>query len=79
MSEVGHGCGLDAKSKMNLIPLNSFAYSNETYFLKGERPKFMMTLLSEYAICRKNNLFITKNGIFGVFTIIDKIHLGRVW
>ena len=54
MSEVGHGCGLDAKSKMNLIPLNSFAYSNETYFLKGERPKFMMTILSECAICKKN-------------------------
>ena len=50
--------------------------ANETCFLIGERPNIMMTILSESASGKKNNLIISKSGIFGVFTIIDQIHIG---
>jgi hypothetical protein len=48
--------------------------ANEACFLIGERPKIM--ILSESASGKVNNLIISKSGIFGVFTIIDRIHIG---
>jgi hypothetical protein len=73
MPEVVHGGGLEAISKKCLIPLRKSPMANETCFLIGERPNFMMTILSESAFFKKNNLIISKNWIFGV-TIIDQIH-----
>ena len=35
----------------------------------------MMSKLYECTICKRNNLIIPKKGIFGVFTIINQIHL----
>ena len=42
-----------AISKKFLVPLRKSPMANKTCFLIGERPKFMMTILSEYAICKK--------------------------
>ena len=55
-----HGGGLEALSKIFLIPLGKGPMANETYFLIGERAKFMETILSESAIGKKNNLIISK-------------------
>jgi hypothetical protein len=74
--EVVHGGGLDAISKYFLVLLGKSPIANETCFLISEMPKFMMTLLSESASGKTSNLIISKSGIFGVFTIIDRIHIG---
>ena len=67
------GGGLGALSRNFLIPLWKGPMANDICFLIGERPKSM---LLESTTCRKNSLIISKNGIFGFFTIIDQIHLG---
>jgi hypothetical protein len=71
ISEVVLGGGLEAPSKKYLIPIRKSPMANETCFLIGERSKFRMVKLSESATGKKNNLIISKSGIFGVFTIID--------
>ena len=70
------GGGLGALSRNFLIPLWKGPMANDICFLKGERPKFRVIILPECTICRKNNKIISKNVIFGVFTIIDQIHFG---
>ena len=70
------GGGLGALSRNFLIPLWKGPMANDICFLIGERPKFRVIILPECTICRKNSLIISKNGIFGFFTIIDQIHLG---
>jgi hypothetical protein len=67
--------GLRALSRNFLIPLWKSPMAYEICFLIDERPKFKVVILPESATCRKNNKIISKNGIFGVFTIIDQIHL----
>ena len=69
------GGGLGAKTKKFLIPLRKGPVANDICFLIDERPKFMVVILPESATCRKNNKIISKNVIFGVFTIIDRIQL----
>ncbi len=69
------GGGLGALSRNFLIPLRKDPMANEICFLIGERPKFRVVILPECTIFRKNNKIISKNVIFGFFTIIDQIHL----
>ncbi len=68
--------GLRALSRNFLIPLWKGPMAIDIFFLIDERPKFRLVMLPESATCRKNSLIISKNGIFGFFTIIDQIHLG---
>jgi hypothetical protein len=35
----------------------------------------MMSILYESTICKRNNLIVSKNGVFGTYAIIDQIHL----
>ncbi len=69
------GGGLGALSRNFLIPLWKGPMANDICFLIAERPEFRVVILPECTICRKNSLIISKNGIFGFFTIIDQIHL----
>jgi hypothetical protein len=50
--------------------------ANDICFLIGERPMFRVVISPECTICKKKSLIILKNGVFIVFTIIDRIHLG---
>ena len=69
------GGGLEAISKTFLVPLRKSPMANETCFLIGKWPKLMMSILYECTICKRNNLIISKNGVFGTYAIIDQIHL----
>ena len=48
-----NGGGLEALSKIILIPLGKSPMANETYFIIGERPKFKVVILPEAAIYKK--------------------------
>jgi hypothetical protein len=64
---VVHGGGLEALSKIFLIPLGKGPMANETYFLIGEKPKFRVVILPEAAACKKKRssyLKIDKNSYF---------------
>ena len=70
------GGGLGALSRNFLIPLWKGPMANDICFLIDERPKFKVVILPESATCRKKRMIISKNVIFGLFTIIGQIHLG---
>jgi hypothetical protein len=70
------GGGMGAKTKIFLVPIRKSPMAYDICFLIDERPKFRLVMLPESATNRKNSLIISKNGIFGFFTIIDQIHLG---
>jgi hypothetical protein len=73
---VVHGGGLEAISKTFLVPMGRRPMTNGTCFLIGERLNLMISMLYECTFRKKYNLIISKNGIFGIFTIIDQIHIG---
>jgi hypothetical protein len=71
-----HEGGLEAISKYFLVPLWKSPMANETSFLIAECPQFRVVILLECTIRKKTNLSISKYVVFGVFTIIDRIHIG---
>ena len=70
---MSHERGQRTKSKYFLVPLWKSPMANETSFLITECPQFRVVILSESAIGKKNNLIISKYGVFGLFTIIYQI------